>query len=175
MPGGTGTGPLEITVNASGLASDYHNGSVTISADEAVNSSIVIPITLEVFDACNPAPTLTSISPRSAGEGSADTTIIITGTDIVPGSVVQMGSLFFGPLPTTYVSPTELQATIPSCRLSSPQLYSINVANPTPGRALSEAAPFSVVGPDSPAITSIEPGSANQGTSLAGSPLFLPF
>jgi hypothetical protein len=69
---------------------------------------------------------LTSMSPPNAVAGSSDFTLTLTGKGFDAGSLVR----FNGNYPAvTYVSPTELQATIPAAYVMSPGNYQVAVEN----------------------------------------------
>jgi hypothetical protein len=105
-------------------------------------------------------PVLTSIAPAQAAVGSAATTIVVTGTDFVARSVVQLDG---AALATSFVSKTELRATIPAASMASVQTLHVTVGTAPPGGGASEDLPFEVVNP-APAITSLAPSSAPLGS-----------
>lgn len=57
----------------------------------------------------NPAPVVSGISPTSSVVGSADTQVTVSGAGFVSSSSVQWNG---ASRPTTFVSATELQATV---------------------------------------------------------------
>ena len=59
-------------------------------------------------------PTVASLAPATAAAGSPDTPIVVTGSNFDDPSVVSFGG---HPLTTTWVSATELHATIPAAQL----------------------------------------------------------
>ena len=94
------------------------------------------------FTVNNPAPTLSSISPTSATEGtSADYTLTATGTNFVTASVVKWNGTA---LATTYVSSTSLTAIIPKAYMAGAGTYSVTVTNPAPGGGTSGSKTFTV-------------------------------
>ncbi|HLJ92628.1 MAG TPA: hypothetical protein VKU02_05470 [Gemmataceae bacterium] len=62
-----------------------------------------------------PPPTLSSLSANTAQEGSGPLTITVMGANFVPGAVVDWNGI---DLPTTFVSSTQLTATIPAALLA---------------------------------------------------------
>ena len=60
-------------------------------------------------------PTVASISPAKLAAGVADTSLTVTGTNFTSPSAVQVGSVVE---PTTYVSATQLTATISASQLA---------------------------------------------------------
>src|SRR4051812_37391637 len=60
-------------------------------------------------------PEVTAITPNKATVGSVGPSIIVSGNNFVPRSIVQLDG---APLATSFVSATELRATIPSTKLT---------------------------------------------------------
>jgi hypothetical protein len=54
---------------------------------------------------------VSGVSPASVAAGGPGFTVTVTGTNFAPGDTVEFG---FSPLTSTYVSPTEMMATVPS-------------------------------------------------------------
>lgn len=73
------------------------------------------------------APTITSISPSSISAGSAATAITITGTNFVTGAQANIGT---NELVTSFVSSTQLIATVPASILATTGSKSLIVENP---------------------------------------------
>jgi uncharacterized repeat protein (TIGR01451 family) len=87
----------------------------------------------------NPAPTLSNISPSSASIGGAGFTLTLSGSNFVPASVVQWNG---SARPTTFVSSSELTATIYAADIQSLGNYNVTVSNPSPGGGVSPASLF---------------------------------
>jgi len=86
----------------------------------------------------NPVPILNAVNPTGFSEGT--TTVIVTGSEFVYGAQIQWNGAM---VPTTYVSGTELAATISA---PVPGTFPLTVTNPDPGSA--SANPVSLlVGP----------------------------
>jgi hypothetical protein len=107
-----------------------------------VRSNVVSP------SGVNPSPGLISISPFSANAGDAAFTLTLNGTNFTPASVASWNQM---PLPTTYVSGTQLTVTVPASNIATAGTAQITVSNPGPGGGISSAQPFSI--PGSPTIT----------------------
>ena len=84
----------------------------------------------QTFSVNYSTPALTSISPTVAVAGSPMTTLTATGGGFVPGTQIQWNNT---PLPTTYVSTTQVTAQVPANDLATAGLATITVANPMPG------------------------------------------
>jgi 6-phosphogluconolactonase (cycloisomerase 2 family) len=79
----------------------------------------------------NPVPMITAISPTSAPAGSATGfALTINGKNFAAGTTISFG----GTTPTpTFVSTTQLVASIPAAALASAGPVAVTVTNPTPG------------------------------------------
>src|SRR4051812_19917599 len=62
----------------------------------------------------NPMPAVTSLSPSTLTVGGSGFTLNVNGNNFIPGSVVYFNG---SPLSTTYVSPTQLTASVPSTNI----------------------------------------------------------
>lgn len=78
----------------------------------------------------NPTPTITSLSPATVAVGSAAFSLTIVGTNFVSTSAAQWSGK---PLPTTYVSSTQIQVAIPATNLVKSGNFTLTVQNPSPG------------------------------------------
>ncbi len=105
-------------------------------------------------------PVVTSLSPATGPADTAGTTVIITGTDLDPASVVD-----FGGLPATYTvnSATQITATAPAAGAG---LVDVTVTTPDGTSAHSPSDEFTYV--DAPVVTSLNPatGSALGATAV---------
>jgi len=101
------------------------------------------------------APKLTSLSPNSAALGGAGVTLTLTGANFLAGSIVKWGG---ATLATSYVSATQLTATIPSTDLTATGAVGVTVANDS--TAASTAVNFTV---NPPHVASLSPNSTTAG------------
>jgi DNA-binding beta-propeller fold protein YncE len=90
-------------------------GSVTITAVSAADPAESGSATITVITSA--APALTSAVPNIVGEGSAQQEVFLTGTNFTSNSVVMVGTPP-APVPTLFLGPTLLRATIPASPLS---------------------------------------------------------
>ena len=111
------------------------------------------------FTVNNPAPTLTSISPSSATAAGAAFTLTATGTNFVSNSIVQWNG---SNRATTFVSATQVTATIPASDLANGGNVQVTVVNPTPAGGTTDPQSFTVNNPV-PAIASLSPASGTAG------------
>ncbi len=101
----------------------------------------------------NPIPVITTVTPGTFSEGTS--TITVSGSQFVYGAQIFWNGVA---VPTTYVSATELAASIAA---PNPGTYPLMVGNPDPGAANSAAVP-EVVGPGKVILTLM----TNAGTSV---------
>jgi len=153
------TGCTNTQLAASISANDIASGG---SASIAVNSNQV-PSSSATFTINNPLPTISNLSPASVLVGSGALTLTVSGSNFVPTSSVRLNGV---PYSTSFVSSTQLSASIPASAVSSATTASVTVANPAPGGGTSSASAFVVAAPQ---IT-VSPISLNFGDVLVGTP-----
>lgn len=73
-------------------------------------------------------PVLTSINPNTIAHGAANTVFTATGSSFVKGCALYAGATKL--TPTTFLSSTSLQATIPAASLAAAGTIQISVQNP---------------------------------------------
>ena len=107
---------------------------------------------------------LSSLSPNSATAGSAAFTLTVNGSRFVSGSTVQWNG---SALPTTYLSASQLTASVSAALIASQGTASVTVQNP--GGATSNTLAFTINGSQSggPSLSSLSPNSV-----AAGAPAF---
>ncbi|MDE3090345.1 MAG: Ig-like domain repeat protein [Chloroflexota bacterium] len=132
------------TMNASGvvsyttslLATGVHTITATYSGDANLAGSASPALTQNVN---NPLPTLASISPMSATAGGVTFTLTVTGTNFVNGAVVKWNG---SDRATTFVSSTNLTATVQAAQIITSGTAYVTVFNPTPGGGVSNPQGF---------------------------------
>jgi hypothetical protein len=124
------------------------------------NSGSVIGYTSVTVN--NPTPTVTNISPSSENAGAGQFTMTVTGTNFLASSVVDFNG---SARATTYVSSTQLKATILASDLTTGGTYNVTVTNPAPGGGTSNANALTVNNPV-PTVTSISPTSEKKSTAF---------
>lgn len=98
-----------------------------------------------------PAPAIASTNPDSATVGSAGLTLTVNGTPFLQGSPNGNGVqgtrvLWNGnPLPTTWVSGTQVTAQVSAALLAAEGCAIVQVDNPAPGGGLSTSVHFSIL------------------------------
>jgi subtilisin len=88
-----------------------------------------------------PSPVLTAISPTTAPAGAATLTLTATGTGFASASVVQWNGVN---RTTTFVSTTQVRATIPATDLASVGTAQVTVFTPAPGGGTSAPQTFTI-------------------------------
>ena len=89
------------------------------------------------------APVLTGISPNFVQAGSSDFTLTVTGAGFNESSTVNLGT---AALITSYVSPTQLTATVAAANIANYGWASITVSSPSPGGGVSQIVPLTIYG-----------------------------
>ncbi len=99
------------------------------------------------------APVVSSVSPDRGTVGAIGPSIVVSGTNFVARSIVQLDG---APLATTFVSGTELRATIPTSKLAAVGVLRLSVGTSPPGGGASKEVTFEVQNPGA-MLTSIAP------------------
>jgi hypothetical protein len=113
----------------------------------------------QTFTCNNPAPTTTSISPTSVTAFGPAFTMTVTGTNFVPTSVVQWNG---SNRATTYVSATQVKATILAADCNVGGMDTVTVFNPMPSGGASNGQTFTCNNAV-PVATSLSPSTAALG------------
>ncbi|MEE8608248.1 MAG: hypothetical protein V3S55_11640 [Nitrospiraceae bacterium] len=121
----------------------------------------------------NPVPGITFLSPASAEAGGADLTLSVEGGGFVPGSIVRWNG---GDRTTTFVSSTQLEASISATDIQTGGTAEVSVFNLSPGGGTSDTLLFFtflrlitkdlIFDPFTRKIYASLPGSAPMGNSL---------
>jgi hypothetical protein len=124
------------------------------NADKTVSDPTI------VTGASNPAPAITSLSPASAIVGGPAFSLTVNGSGFVSTSTVNFNNVA---KVTTFVSATQLTASILATDIASTGTPPVTVISPTPGGGTSNSVTFNVNNP-APTVTSIAPTSAVLGS-----------
>src|SRR5216683_578688 len=89
----------------------------------------------------NPAPALTALNPSSAVAGRQGFTLTATGSNLISGSVLRWNG---ADRTTTFVSGTQLAASIPASDIAAAGSAQVAVFNPSPGGGTSTALTFAI-------------------------------
>jgi C1A family cysteine protease len=99
------------------------------------------PVNFPILKEPHPVPQLLSTSPSRVPAGSPGFTLILKGTGFTPVSVVRWNGTA---RTTTYISPEEVSAVVPSSDISLPGTATVTVYNPPPGGGVSTGIPLSI-------------------------------
>jgi hypothetical protein len=107
----------------------------------------------------NPMPMVSSVNPNSTTAGNAAFMLSVTGSGFLSSSTVQWNG---SARTTTYVSATQLQASITAADVATAGTANVTVSNPAPGGGISSAMVFTTDNP-TPTLGSLNPNSAVAG------------
>jgi len=107
----------------------------------------------------NPAPAISSLSPASANMSGPSFTLTVNGTNFISTSQVQWNG---SNRSTTYVSASEVTASITAADIAVAGKANVTVVNPAPGGGTSSATVFTTNNPP-PTVSSTAPASALAG------------
>jgi uncharacterized repeat protein (TIGR01451 family) len=124
------SGTLTNTVTVAAPQADPNTGNNTASSATAVTGNDY-----------NPSPAVSTISPAFVQSGSGSFTLTVNGSGFVSSSNVQLNGTS---LPTSFVSASQLTATVDSSSVAALGWAWINVSNPSPGGGASSGVPLSV-------------------------------
>jgi hypothetical protein len=145
---------LQANIPASAIA--VAGTPIVTVANPGGPASVVVTFTVN-----NPVPQESLLSPSSVPPGSGALTLDVTGSNFNTSSSVQING---AALPTTYVSATLLQTTLPASDLAQGGTLNVSVKNPSPGGGETPALPFTVVGSNfQPVVGALSPASATAG------------
>ncbi len=141
---GAATVPASVTVAAGATTKTFTVNTTSVTATKtatitATYSNVSKAATLTITPATALAPTISSLSPSSKAAGSATFTLTVNGAHFVSGAVVRFNG---ANLTTTFVSSSQLTATVPAADVKTAGTYNIKVQNPD--GQLSAAATFTV-------------------------------
>jgi hypothetical protein len=86
-------------------------------------------------------PAISAISPNLVQAGSSDFTLTVSGAGFNANSTVNLGTTA---LTTTFVSATQLTATVTAAEIANYGWAAITVSNPYPGGGVSQIAPLTI-------------------------------
>ena len=129
------------------------------SGMELLSVSIVHPTS----SSPNPIPAITNLNPSSATAGGVGFTLTVNGTNFISSSKVRWNG---ANRTTSYVSNTQLQASITAADIASAGTATVTIFNPTPGGGTSNGVTFTINNPI-PTITNINPSSATAGVWIS--------
>jgi hypothetical protein len=146
----TGFGVLTGTATKPAIngVATFNNLAITVAGGvgytlSATDSTAALPTTNSApFTINNGVPAITSLNPFYALAGGAGFTLTVNGSNFVNGAVVDWNG---SPRTTTYVSATQVTASILTGDMASAGSVPVTVANPTPGGGVSAQTNFTIV------------------------------
>jgi YVTN family beta-propeller protein len=124
-------------------------GSLTVQVENPDGGlSNVLPLVL-----LNPTPSLSSLVPNTATQGTMDKVVTVFGEGfvarVVDGQLVAVSQVLFDgvPVPAVPYAPNpmrQLFVTLPAGVIQTPGVYQVEVLNPRPGGGIALAQPFEV-------------------------------
>lgn len=133
---------VQVTVTALDAGSLSNTAIVSApQGDPNPANNVAVTNSTATGSAYNTSPVLSSISPEFVQAGSATFTLTVNGSGFSPSSTVQLNSLS---LPTSFVSSTQLTATVSASNVANLGWWWIYVTTPTPGGGTSESVPLTV-------------------------------
>jgi trimeric autotransporter adhesin len=126
------SGTVEGTANVSSTSYDP-----VLANDQATSTTTV---TGGLYGA---TPSVSAISPNLVQAGTSDFTLTVTGAGFNPSSTVYLDAMALG---TTYVSGTQLTATVSATAIANYGYALVTVSNPLPGGGLSPMLPLTIYG-----------------------------
>lgn len=155
---------LTANIQASDIAS-AGTSSITVSNSGVASASAPFTISGSTL----PSAVISSISPLGATAGTVAFPITVTGSNFLPCSSVQWTDPGNNvtQLATSYVSPTQLSATVSAANITTVETVNVAVANPGSSANLSNTLPFAIA---LPTITSLSASTTMSNSTPACSP-----
>gem|GEM_PF-4482992 len=150
---------LRATVSASKVAA-AGSASVTVLSP-APGGGETAALTFMIM---NPVPVLTSLSPSWAEAGSGSFVLTVTGSRFVNGSVIRWNA---SNLTTTWISSTQLSASIAASKVATAGTADVTVLSPEPGGGETSQLPFTITTPSTnpiPTLTNLSPSWVEAGS-----------
>lgn len=112
------------TISPAGLytAPASPSGTVTITATSAEDSTQTA--TAQVSFGSGAGPTITSMDPTTAVQGSVQQDIYLSGSNFLSTETILVGGV---PVPTTFLSTTLLRTTIPAAQLAQAGVFQVRI------------------------------------------------
>jgi uncharacterized protein (TIGR03437 family) len=162
---GTLSGVITTTIDNGTLTFDLSNENVVVrfcNWDAGGNGpchTILTPTSVQIIPAGGSlGPSLSSLSPNSAAAGASAFTLTVNGSGFVSGSTVQWNG---SALPTTYVSASQLTASVSAGLIASQGTANVTVQNS--GGVTSNALTFTINPSGTLSLSSLSPNSAIAG------------
>ena len=149
---------LEAAVSTADLASSGTASVTVFNPAPGGGVSNAQTFTIDPQSTPNPVPTVGTLSPNTASQGGAGFTLTVNGSNFASSALVRWNG---SNRATTFVSPTQLTATIPASDIATAGNVTVTVFNPAPGGGTSNNSTFSITVPNNPVpvASSLSPSS----------------
>jgi hypothetical protein len=146
-------------------------GKAGVAVTNSLGTSNSLPVTLSTPTTALIAPSIGSLSQIFAPVGSSDLALTVTGTNILPCTVVQWVSPAnaTSTLATTYVSATQLTATIPAADFLAAGTAQVQLFTLSPVGGTSTQISFSIAAPTVSSTSSSSSTTSNTTPSCSSS------
>jgi hypothetical protein len=136
---------------------------VWVPRGDYTNTSNIVELPFVICGSEVPTPQITSLSPDQAVAGGAGFTLTVNGSGFIDGTGSDRSVVHWNgsPRATTFVSSTQLTATIPASDIATAGTANVTVVNP--GNLTSNTVTFTITNPE-PTIDTLSPS-----TTVAGS------
>ena len=116
----------------------------------------------------NPIPTITSLTPNNAEQGTANLPVTIAGTNFMASSTVGITGGGITINSANFINATQINLNISLSPVAALGARNVTVTNIAPGGGVSNAAMFTVLAPPNPVptLTAINPTSGEQGSAV---------
>ena len=139
---------ITASLSASQLASGSMLSVIALNGTVTTGSGPVFNLEVD-----NPVPVISTFAPSTIATGAASTTLTVTGTGFVPGTILQVNGTS---RPTTYVTSTQTSVILTASDLATAGSISLKAVNPSPGGGSSSASSIAVNNP-APTLTGLSP------------------
>ncbi len=153
-----GTALTTSFVSTSQLTASVSSASIAAAGSSSITVTDPGPVTSSGVTFSYTAPAISNLSPNSAIAGSPGFTLTVNGTSFASTSLVKWGGTS---LATTFVSSTQLTATVSAAQIATAGTASVTVVNP--GSVTSGSSIFSINA--QPTVSSLSPASTLAGGS----------
>ena len=152
VPPAAGMSSATVTMPAPAVTGSYEVRLLANGGTTRAGTSGAITVTVP-----NPVPTVSGLSPAVAVSGGSAFTLSVSGTGFVPASQVLWNGVV---RTTTYMSSTQLNASITAGDIASVGTAAITVSSPAPGGGTSGSRTLTIVAPaPAPILSGVSPAS----------------
>jgi hypothetical protein len=140
-----------LNLRMTAVAAGSQTGELRIASNDPARASTVVTLTgtATVSTTTNPAPILDTLVPASIPNGAAAFSLAVNGSRFVNGAIVRWNG---AARPTTFISATQLTASISAADVANVGAAEISVFNPSPGGGVSAPKQFTIAAGGGPSL-----------------------